>query len=272
MSVSVPGGLSYNFSSPGHNPVLRYPQRWPSSSNKTKNPSQQRRDRRRWEAFQAKKAESSGQPPPEERSHSSHPPTTGVVSGLQEQQPVKPESSPASVIVESSESIPVSNPSVNDMEVESLPSAISPTSSTKRPKLDVKPPIPPPSQVSSDEQIQNDLVLLSEWPEDLSKVLNGPKSCNRDFTILTLIASKNDISASASLNRTLKKCNLRSFDPTLVRRPHSQESKYVFFKFNVQGKHIKRTLLNLRSNWMSVENSRLEGFQIPPYKFFFLND
>ena len=88
------------------------------------------------------------------------------------------------------------------MEVESLPSAISPTSSTKRPKLDVKSPIPPPSQGSSDELIQNDLILLSEWPEDLSKVLNGPKSCNRDFTIMTLIESKNAVSASSSLNRT----------------------------------------------------------------------
>ena len=270
MSVSVPGGFSFNFSSPGHNPALRYSQRWPSTSIKNKTPSQQRRDQRRWEAFQSKKSESSGQSPPEERQH---PPISVPVSSAQksEEVSVKPDSAPASLGVESpksSESTTSSNPSVNEMEVESPPSAQTPTSSPKRPKLDEKSPIRPSAQENSNKIDPNDPILLSEWPEALTTSLNDQINKNKDFTILTVIEAKNDVSALSSLNQTLKKCNLRSFRPTQTHKSRIEGN--FSFKFNVLGKYVRRTLLNLRKNWISVENSQLSGFFLTQY--FILND
>merc|ERR1719186_372112 len=101
------------------------------------------------------------------------------------------------------------------MEVESPPSAKTQTSSPKRPKLDEQFPIhpPAPAQENSNKIDPNEPILLCEWPESLTTALSEPTNKNRDFNILTVIEAKNDTSALASLNRTLKKCNLRSFNP-----------------------------------------------------------
>ena len=108
---------------------------------------------------------------------------------------MKPDSAPASLGVKSPtsiESTTSSYPSVNEMEVESPPSAQTPISSPKRPKLDEKSPVRPSAQENSNNLDPNDPILLSEWPEALTTSLNEPINKNKDFTILTVIEAKND--------------------------------------------------------------------------------
>ena len=154
------------------------------------------------------------------------------------------------------------------MEVESPPSAQTPTSSPKRPKLDEKSPIRPSGQENPNKIDPNDPILLCEWPDALTQSLNDQINKNKDFTIITVIEAKNDVAALSSLNQTLKKCNLRSFRPTLTHKSRIEGN--FSFKFNVLGKYVRRTLLNLRKNWISVENSQLSGFFLSQY--FILND
>ena len=72
------------------------------------------------------------------------------------------------------ESTMSSNPSVNEMEVESPPFAQTPISSPKRSKLDEKSPVRPSVQENSNKIDPNDPILLSEWPEALTTSLNEP--------------------------------------------------------------------------------------------------
>ena len=266
-----------SFSTPGFNSPQYIPRSWNSHSyDRRKTPSQRRRDQRRWEQFQNRKTALAGNPPAKEKifqtnspptvntssespkgvsSESDLNPPTVAIPTVQENKSstVTPESPPASL---GAESVPSSNPSVNDMEVDSLPTSISPI-----------PPQIETAQVSSQETKSQEPLLLSQFPEDLSTALNNANNRTTEITIKSVIYSNNDSSALASLNRTLKKCNLRSFVLTQVHKSMFEGASY--FTFKVQGKYVKRTLLNLKRNWISVENAHLRGFYI---KHFFIEN
>ena len=274
ISVSTNG---VSFSTPGFNSPQYIPRSWNSHSyDRRKTPSQRRRDQRRWEQFQNRKTPAAGNPPASEQilltnspsttntssespngvsSESDINPPTVVRPTVQENESstVTPESPPASL---GAESDPSPNPSVNDMEVDSLPTSFSPIPSQIE-----------SAQVSSQETNSEKPLLLSQFPEDLSTALNNDKNSTTEITIKSVIYANNDSSALASLNRTFKKCNLRSFALTQVHKSMFEGASY--FTFKVQGKYVKRTLLNLKKNWIAVENAQLRGFYI---KYFFLEN
>jgi len=118
------------------------------------------------------------------------------------------------------------------------------------------------------------IVDLCDWHEDLNTVQNNPNNSNT-LTVAAIVCAENSNSAKGSLQKTLKKCNIRSIEPkrvnNLVEDHRANENSDTFaFEFKVNKKTIKAMILNMTKNWMPVKQSHLAGFLIQ--EIFFQND
>lgn len=112
----------------------------------------------------------------------------------------------------------------------------------------------------------SEVVDLCDWHEDLNTVQNNPENGNT-LTVVTIVCAEDSNAAKGSLQRTLKKCNLRSIEPkkvnNLLEDNRDRENSDTFtFEFKVIRKNIKATILNIKKNWMPVKQSHLAGFLI----------
>ena len=110
--------------------------------------------------------------------------------------------------------------------------------------MEVDPPVPPPSMVSP--------------PPSPTGPASLPPAGKPGEGLIAVIGCENEKSAFASLQRTLKKSNLKSIKPKL----HERSTKPGIFCYKLSSEinrfpHIYSSILK---NWISVEQASIEGF------------
>jgi len=278
---------------------------------KHKTPSQRRRDQRRWTEFQEKKTAPSGtskpssniaeqpsilessptldsEPPiildlplimesPPPSGDGSQPTETGpkpllTVTGSQ-----PPETGPKPPFTETQPTLtrshlpatghsPMATGSKPQTVIKKLDSPVS---------MEVEAPPAMMSPMTSPEK-KGSLVIanLSEYSEQLSKILNDPKNSDGTTPITAFIHANNSKSALSALNRTLKKCNLRSIEPRQVDQSKDwllDEGEYAFY-FKTINKNAKNTVFNIKNNWTYFQESQLSGFFIKNFRGVFFRN
>ena len=140
------------------------------------------------------------------------------------------------------ETVPLSNVSKIITEVDIPPPLISPLTS----------PVKPPEKSPSIE------LFLDEpdtWPQELSNV-------NCDFSITAVIAGNDEKTSLASLQRTLKKINLRYMEPKYRKCTREGYFGYVLYINQLQPKQLQSTLRKIKSNFISIQDSQLCNFYL----------
>ena len=132
------------------------------------------------------------------------------------------------------ETVTVNQESRSIMEVVTPPPIISPLIS----------PVKPPKKSSS---VTLFLDEPNSWPQELSS--------GNDFSCYVVISGNDEKSATASLQRTLKKCNIRSINPR-----YRQSTREGFFGYQINVHQLHTTLRKIETNWISIQNSQLYNF------------
>ena len=138
-----------------------------------------------------------------------------------------------------------------DMEVETLPHPnpppiLSPIFSPKPTKKQISP-------LNAESLIDLNNCCKEDWPPELLQGNN-----NDVFTVTTIIQGT-EKSSEISLRRTLKRCNLRSIEPS--RTQQFREGKFSF-ELKIRGKSLQNQLLKISNNWIPVDESKINLFQI----------
>ena len=305
-SFSSPGlpNLSFlSFPPPVRQTSWRNPQlfrNWEHSHPTTikhKTPSQRRRDQRRWNDHQKKTspfeesnqvagstsvagpqhlvtdAESSGAVDGSQRPETGPQPTS--TGQLQPQPPVTGSQPPGTGPQPPQTGWPkplITGPQPTETGHKTLATEFQPPTVIKkldRPvSMEVEAPPAIISPMSSPEKKVWNIVNLSEYSEQLSSIFNDPKNHDNSVPITTFITANNSKAAIASLNRTLKKCNLRSIEPMKVENSKDwvlPEGEFAF-KFKIISKNVKTTLFNIKNNWISSQEAQLSGFFLKNFK------
>ena len=223
-----------------------------------KSPSDQKRDSLRMEKHLEKKRNST--PPADSpSSNNSTPPAEIAQENVIEEPPsftnITEDMDTVEEIVE--EIVPVK--SRNKTEANDESKNLSLTSPILHPPPIISPlksPVTPPKK-------SFDLDDPNDWPHELS-------SENSEFLITVVIVNdENDEKSSiASLQRTFKKCNIRSLDPKL--RPQVREG-YFGYQINFNQLHpnqLQNTLKKIKKNFISVQDSRFCNFIVNGFVLF----
>ena len=289
--VSIWNGMCFSVSSPG---VESNSPNWKNETRtiqvRKKSPSMRRRDQQRWEINQARKGLVPDYPPPpvtgQHRPVNGHqppeagrqPPVTGQHLPVTDQQhPVTGQHLPATgqEIPESDIQEPLDLSPENDfkMEVDHSHPAVTPSLSPVQLK-NMAPQVETQSQETSPDSSPrefsintpiSDIFDFSDWPDNINKVINNSKNSNGSVAVTTVInthGGKELNSAIGSLKRTLKKCNMRSIEPRRVEHLVEEDVGNFAFEFKLLRKNIKATLMNIKKNWMPINESHLSGFLI----------
>jgi len=159
------------------------------------------------------------------------------------------------------------------MEVDHSHPAVTPSLSPVQPK-NMAPQVETQSQETSPDSSPREFSINSpisdifdfcDWPDNINKVINNSKNSNGSVTVTTVINTHggNELnSAIGSLKRTLKKCNVRSIEPRRVEHLVEEDVGNFAFEFKLLRKNIKATLMNIKKNWMPINESHLSGFLI----------